>query len=245
MSTKIYNGLILRNSTLENALQLLSSRRQECIQKAINACAKVSAKLIAQQMDLSTNFSCVSKDKFSSFQAPFLSIERAMIDVLVKQHRNPKWDYSFEVCLLPWHEHVLALFYIENDIEYRKTLLSAGFEDYHYQDSTDKPSEISEQEWEMRRLAWEEALPIGTNPIDRGLSFSLVTWHDYLYDATSEERISANMPSESERRKSVARQLLSMELAITDSDLTAFELAEKVHELLPSRMQSVLILSEK
>jgi hypothetical protein len=45
--------------------------------------------------------------------------------------------------------------------------------DWHYQDSSDRPSHINAATWRLRRKQWEEALPGAGVPIDNGLSIRL------------------------------------------------------------------------
>jgi hypothetical protein len=49
--------------------------------------------------------------------------------------------------------------------------------DFHYQDQTDKPSIITEKQWENRSKTWDKILGATHTPIDSGLSLSLDTFN--------------------------------------------------------------------
>lgn len=52
MSTKIYNGLILRDSSVEQALKHLVSIKSQCVDAAEKAAAMVCAREMAYSVDL-------------------------------------------------------------------------------------------------------------------------------------------------------------------------------------------------
>nr|WP_154723805.1 hypothetical protein [Vibrio cyclitrophicus] len=161
--------------------------------------------------------------------------------VLVDGIRSTDWDFTFNVCLIPWGQHTLGLYYVENDIGYRQSLIDVGFQDYHYQNSTDKPHDVTDSEWRQRELAWESVLPGWTRPIERGLSYSVVDWDDYQSAVHSKSLIQENIPSQSIRRKRVAVRLTELELTASFPTLSAFEIVEKTRELYPDRIDDVLL----
>ncbi|HCH1893837.1 hypothetical protein [Vibrio parahaemolyticus] len=161
--------------------------------------------------------------------------------VLVDGIRSTDWDFTFNVCLIPWGQHTLGLYYVENDIGYRQSLMDVGFQDYHYQNSTDKPNDVTDSEWRQRELAWESVLPGWTRPIERGLSYSVVDWDDYQSAVHSKSLIQENIPSQSIRRKRVAVRLTELELTASFPTSSAFEIVEKTRELYPDRIDDVLL----
>lgn len=243
MSTKIYNGLILRHSSLEIALRKLSGFRSSCVEQAKIACAKVCAKKISFAADLSYNISLLKPDSQKPLDLPS-ELGEAKYDVLINGVRNTTWDFTFDLCLIPWRGHVLALFYIENDANYLNTLKEVGFNDFHYQNSTDQPSNISDSDWNERKLAWDEVLPQSSRPIDCGLLYQMVSWFDYEYVPTNRRIVRSNLPTEDVRRKSLAIRLIELELLIENPSATAFEIAEQAMKGFTARMSGINIMPE-
>lgn len=79
-------------------------------------------------------------------------------------------------------------------------------EDYHYQNSTDKPDKISSREWNKRLKDWDSTGILDNAPIDRMLSFNL---HTYIPDLfLSYELINKNINVRKKDRVDNLRLLL-------------------------------------
>lgn len=52
--------------------------------------------------------------------------------------------------------------------------LSYDFSDYHYQNQTDEPSHLSEQEWDERRKTWDAIMRHSDVPANAGLTFHIL-----------------------------------------------------------------------
>lgn len=178
MSTKIFNGLILRNSSLETALDTLKLMRQKCIPVMKAATAKQIAKRIALKNDMRENYILIEKKTEYVFASVLEEFHEAERTVKGRGTRNTTWDATFDICLIPDGRDILALSYFENNKEYTSLLEEAGFEDYSYQNSTDKPEVISENEWDERHARWNTALPRSTAPCEVGLTYSVIHWDD-------------------------------------------------------------------
>lgn len=76
------------------------------------------------------------------------------------QQRDPQYDFNFAISILPLKtcKEVLVLLYTE-----RKEMVAAferlpEIQEYHYQNSSDKPKNISEKKWNLRSDHWDDAL---------------------------------------------------------------------------------------
>lgn len=86
-------------------------------------------------------------------------------------------DLAISCSVFPLNGETLILLYSDNS-NATKFWEGLGFiEDYHYQNQTDPPEELSEQEWEKRKTDWD--LVLGGDgygrPVDFGYTF---TFHD-------------------------------------------------------------------
>lgn len=242
MSTKIYNGLILRDCSMEQAFKKLVSIKRRCVEAAEKAAASVCAREMAYSADLAANF-CKLGTREQPFKAWTLieKFQTAKISVLGKGVRNTEWDFTFDICLMPSGNDVLAIYYVEADLGYRETLLSVGFLDYSYQNSTDRPDDIPEAQWELRKAAWNAALPGRTAPRDAGLTYTVVSWDDYSLVFYNPSLIHSQIPDPELRKKRVATRLTELEVCSHPLKVALFEIVDLVHERAPLRQPDVIL----
>jgi hypothetical protein len=244
MSTKIYNGLILRNSTLEQALSKLIAMRPACVEAAKTYAARMVAKKMVFAEDFALNLCSIREAAESPFWRVFNAFSEAKVDVLGKGVRNTAWDSSFEVCLIPAGADLLALYYIENDHGYTEALRAAGFEDYHYQNSTDRPDSVSEEEWRAREEAWSRALPRRVAPGQAGLAYTVVSWDDFGDALLDRKLVEGCVPADDKRRRAVAVRLTEMEVGRNHPELGIWEQVKLIEAEAPLRCESVLLAEQ-
>lgn len=203
MSDKIYNGMILRNASLEDALEKGKRLREACLPKAAQGLHQEAAKHLALLADLKVND--VFDEGATYNQCVWDLIKEAKMRVLGKGIRSSDWDYSFELCFIPHKGDVLTLFFMENDAGFMDEMTALGFEDYHYQNQTDKPSECSEKEWNEREDVWRDSGMLDyMAPSDLGLSYSVINWHDISRHSIDPKAVEAVSLDDDKRRKAVA-----------------------------------------
>ncbi|HCF9660080.1 TPA: hypothetical protein NI776_001807 [Pseudomonas aeruginosa] len=210
MSIKIYNGLILRNASLEDALGRLKGIRAECVSIGQKFIAREVARRIALEKDLEANYCRIDKDSQSAFWAVHEEIQKAQVDVLGRGVRSVDWDATLSVCLIPSRGNVLALFYCEGALGYQEQLRAAGFDSYQYQNSTDRPDDISEEVWQERQDTWLQALPSRTRPLEVGLTCEIVSWDCLRIALYDQDLVASCAPSPEVRRREVAMRLTEL-----------------------------------
>ncbi|MGE8063716.1 hypothetical protein ACQKP2_00975, partial [Pseudomonas sp. NPDC089569] len=112
------------------------------------------------------------------FETPFCRLVGVLKHERAKTaggERSVDWDFTLSVCLIPWGDDLLALHYLENNPGFLEALKGIGFEDFHYQNSTDRPDSISELDWVERSATWASALDKGV-PASVGLTYEIVRW---------------------------------------------------------------------
>jgi len=252
MSTKIYNGLIFKDQTLNDVYQNLMKIKPSAKQHAQRNVLKNMCRLAANVMDEVTTAN--HSEGFTTERYYQEKAEWDRGDWCMHWHRQFREarksdtreymdiDFVFEIALFPHNNDVLAYWISESGAkEILDELASIGAEDYHYQNGTDKPEEISEDEWEVRCKAWRCVLP--TAPIDTGLIFSLVTWDDLrgsLYDLFKDPEL---WPTEEERKKAVAKNiaLFQVDNLPEYKDLSLFEKLDKSKEIFKSLIPNVVL----
>lgn len=118
-------------------------------------------------------------------------------------------DYRFSVTVAPYRGRFYGVHHGHREIAKRFLALS-GAEDYHYQDQSDEPEDVSARDWATRKHIWEqifEASPSWT-PSEVGSTFELIPQTPtFMYGERSDYE--AQMPALDETRFEVhARRFL-------------------------------------
>ncbi len=220
MSTKLWNGLILRNHSLEQAFNILKQLRAPCRRLMERTLVGRYAGAFVFDADLSLNFHEFDRPLLTKSRIGNLIYEAERNERLRDQRRSADWDLVLTVTLCPKGADVLALYRCWNDPGYAEALMQAGFEDYHYQDQTDCSADVTEEEWDQRRddlLACDDGYT--------GLNFDLITWGDIRHFGSS---ITASMmrealPGESYRRGCIASYLSDYDKGKPESLLGSYQ----------------------
>lgn len=249
MSSKVYNGWVLKDTTLETGLAICKALRDACLPKAQAAIAKEVAVELAVRADLKANGLEPEKDSIESLMDVWKVLQAAKEVVLGKNIRKPQWDYAFDLVLIPKDSDLLALVFMENDPGYEQAMTDLGFQDYHYQNQTDKPKDISEEDWEQRRKDWHDCgLLQYEAPNTLGFSFAVVNWND-LFNPVMDKALveeQARLLDPEKRRKRVALEMASETLNpwIQREKPKMSEILEKSRALIEEKQGSVR-LAEK
>lgn len=208
MSVRLWNGLILRNHSLEQAYDILKQVRQACLPLMQSALVARTAEVFVFEAELPLNFHEFKRPALALDDVPDLIFDAKCAVLPDNGRHSDDWDFSFKVSLFPKGPDVLALHHKWNNPGYVEALTQAGFDDYHYQDQTDCSASVTDEEWRQRRLDWES-----TRYGAHGLTFEVIEWSDvetYSYAITLRMLFGA-LPSEARRRERIARHLARCE----------------------------------
>ena len=163
MSTKLYNGIKFKSNNIREVLDQLMSIKDKANEIALDLLPDDRLALFITTNDL------LDKDKWD--------ISRELIDALSTSNSN-KWTFiprfHFSVVVYPTKEGDIYGYYFDSDKKEFHDLLKPLYTDFHYQNQTDPPSDVSEEEWEFRESKWDELLP-GDKFADSGLKYDIVT----------------------------------------------------------------------
>lgn len=193
MSTKIFNGYKIEGTlSAFEMMNLLHSLSKDCTEICKSIYNKEVSKLASMYLDSKIIFGeevaneCILREYEytpSFYRNNLYSCVRDLIEKHSKSNSvfQSTFDFKCEVKLFPLHDKILFLLYTEKQ-EYLNLF---GGEDemgrefdsckypiispYIYYNNTDKPETLTEEEWDIRRREWDEALKNDEN----GLKFSL------------------------------------------------------------------------
>jgi hypothetical protein len=171
MSIKVYNGYIFRNCDLNRAFSQLKSIQQESIQIAKNKMKNTFNKMLEAQK---------SDDKSSGLIAISNLVDN-MKTMAVKENKVVGIDYTCELVLIPNKKDILVLLYSVDNSLYQELFQKIELQEFYYFNNTDKPEDISDSHWNKREKYWKESgiFENGTTTAQKGVTFHLVSWHNY------------------------------------------------------------------
>lgn len=225
MSTKIYNGYRSKTiKTLEEALiyfkeffPIIEKVTEEIVWTSFSLQAsKIYDKITAQILDPTSDegiltFKAVYENESSANLLPI--ILRDYRKIVEKANNSSTKDADALECsvvFIPLKGRILVLYYGNTGPEYLEAFESlAEVEDYHYQNSTDKPNSISQKAWNKRKFDWNLALG-NSSGIRSGLTYELMnydlSWKSFSH---STEDMISKQPSLEYRKKFIVDLLIN------------------------------------
>lgn len=178
MSTKIYDAFIMVDDVslfeLKHRMQKLRDETHKIIQQEAH---KLIASDCAELVDLKAMGCKVYASPFSYSRTIISSAvntaEERYRKIKKTLRRDPEYDFSFEICIIPIKGKILLLPYTEkkellNLLERQKYL-----KPYGYWNNTDPDKSVSQKEWNQREKDWNAALPGIGIPADNGFTVQL------------------------------------------------------------------------
>lgn len=153
MSTKIYNAFYITPRPMDVLLTELRELRPKL--------ERVRNKIILGFWKSNENY----RANWSRISDRAREVQRTSI-------RDPLVDFSFDLTFFPRKDKIMVMTFTEHN-EYRKLLCDFfDAKDWHYQNQSDQPEEVSDAEWKQREKEWDEALPGAGIPSENGFSFT-------------------------------------------------------------------------
>lgn len=189
MSIKIYNGYKLPNWNLQELYVFSKALRKEVRELS----KKLATKKMAQKcigffdyMFLPDHHKelfpdikdYIEKGNNKSGSALFLAYQKMMeheFEIQVNHKKIPEYDFSFDLTVFPSKDGILAMLFAEHKAYVDMFKSIEGIELYPYWDNTDKPENITQEEWDKRRDEWLEAIGETGVPSLEGLTITCYT----------------------------------------------------------------------
>lgn len=205
MSIKLYNGIKFDETDFRKLHQQLIA--------AGFALREVVAEKIRHQilMEASRRF-----DKAVLTDTPvndvLLDATLAFRDEAEKCNRSSGksfYDYSFKVTVVPHGDAIYGIHHGRGDL-LGELMARVPFQDYHYQNQTDPPDDVTEFDWERRACVWGEVFRDSPSWVacDVGPEYALVPETPEFDYGTAEQFEKAMPLVDASRFPSIARQRL-------------------------------------
>ncbi len=215
MSTKIYNGYKLPRMTLDELYAFGQDfKKRICDQFQKEVCI-LQAEIATEVCDLKTlgykyNYEFESRDEKIEGRSLILAIVSLFMSQTKRaaesMRRDGIWDFSCNLILIPRKDHILALLYSQRE---SAAVIFQGMEgvvDYSYWDNTDRPDELTDEEWDARRDEWGEAFGgWKMTPAEAGMSIECPEIRGIEFGMS--EKILQAVPSLEERANRMAKRM--------------------------------------
>ena len=165
MSTKLYNGIKFKSNNIKEVLDQLISVKETAKQIAIDSISDKDLGLFITANNLLDN------------DAWYIANE--IKDAIASDNYN-RWKFKprlkFTVVVYPTTEGDIYGYYFDADKKEYNDLIEPFYTDFHYQNNSDRPSDITEEEWDFRREKWDELLK--DRFMDTGFTYEIVSGDD-------------------------------------------------------------------
>lgn len=165
MSTKIYNAYI----TDKNLSELLEEYKK-LVPEVEKLSDKLYYKTFTEQLvfkldkEENTDINKIINEKLNK-------ILEKLNESKLKNIRDVDYDFSSSCVCFPIENKTLIIYYAENNEILNLLTDNIYLKDYHYQNSTDKPNDVLENDWIERKLNWDLVLNNGI-PAHNGFVFT-------------------------------------------------------------------------
>lgn len=166
MSTKLYNGLVLAEHApdLQNVTRIVSKRLREVFNElSMPIVAQYVASIIDQESKRTQEMAGHLGSRLIHRARQLWVDTQNAEDPAFSSHDPLRFSMVFGEASDATGTRRLAYFFSGNRA-YEKALLEIAtehgpiFHDYHYQNQADQPDDVTEAEWERRRLDWDQLL---------------------------------------------------------------------------------------
>lgn len=236
MSIKIYDAFRYEG-TLDQVVRILGGLRPQVHAIARYGFTESVARLIEERIDsLCAAGKAPEKDFLWQVFQDLAEIEQQ----IARNIRLPRFDWSCQVVLIPAEGYCLGMVFAEQPALIERVLQTEGFCEYHYQNNTDRPDEISEQAWQARRDAWAAATEEFTHsPAAVGVTMDLANQYSPFPSAEdSAEELSVHWRSPRQRAISLIRDRVAEEVYIQKDEL--IKAGKSVFEYMEQRCRNIL-----
>lgn len=218
MSTKVYNGIIFKNfKTLDQALNWCVKKQPSLEKIAIRL---FEQKIIDEYFELIDNLS-IKNDKnelVKSFEKskednPYSFIVNKVREDVENAERSSSrsesfgLDFSSSIIFFNKNKKIIGYYIAEDKLLIGSILKDRQVSDYHYQNSTDRPKEISQKEWNQRKTIWN-SIDI---PRKEGLSFQFTSYKDLQYQAFPFDKMKSKFLTLDQRADNIAKVLINQQ----------------------------------
>ncbi len=235
MSTKIYGGRKINSTDLFYINSIIDKIRTEYFSQSKSIFIKTLSSFVVKDIidrisvEKDPILYSLSKYDFNLTKGHAYSIEdyldkiRFNLPCLIdeSQKRDFDWDFSYTISLYPTsNQCTLLIINSEQEELYKIISKMPEIKYYPYWDNTDRPENVSEEDWDKRSDEWDSVLSAGKigsiNFEIKNIDIYLPNFYHKMFDAIIE-----NQPSLEDRLRNVAKDSSLEEYIKSSKTLTS------------------------
>ncbi|WP_097006710.1 hypothetical protein [Lacrimispora amygdalina] len=241
MSIKIYNGYRFKScyslNELDNRVKFLRKKVKDILLAEYRewAIKKVYKDLDIYWFDKNTYIQSMNPEKKVYMIDEVKGPEDVMVNALWTIYNlfdevfereaalHSFLSFHSQIVLYPLSDKIIFQLFSKGSLAdnlIRKCLLEEDdIEEYCYWNNTDIPDELTEEEWALRALDWELALPIETVSIPSMSGFTVDLFSNYFFPISSTDIFKGDIvkPSVEDRTKSLFEYIKKNDEKLSDS----------------------------
>jgi len=201
MSTKIYNGyrLDLTLAQLEKKMKSfrveLADLAESLFQKLVMGIAVEMLDTIALKRRIDWYYAqYTTLDEFSAMGLTYLSAHERSRKAAESKLRDPDFDFSCEVVVLPHNKQLYALLFAENKELKSFWEYQSWVHPFYYWNNAEQPEDMTARVWRARGRLWDKILWNRGIPSLSGLTFTCYTTPASYWEVITKGNRVANIP---------------------------------------------------
>lgn len=161
MSLKVYNGIKFKSKNINEILGQLNSIKEQAVKNVIDY--YINNQIQIEEFILSKNFDesyvnkvadCIAEQKANNDTMNIFV--KTFKSSMAKEYVNWSDIYAnFIVHIIPYKGKYYG-HYVCGDVKENEKLLFQFVDEFHYQNQTDKPDDITTREWNKRAKVWDD-----------------------------------------------------------------------------------------
>ncbi len=155
MSTKIYTGIRFSTDNLNDVVNILQQFRSSLEYLIHDKTLTYLIKSAILKMDKDA-LSEQQTNKNNYFSDSFIELMDKQHNISINKKRHPDVDFKTSVTIFPHNGTFYGMVFTEQNEFYNLLLQYPIVEEYSYWNNTDKPNNITEDEWLMREDIWND-----------------------------------------------------------------------------------------
>jgi hypothetical protein len=219
MSKSIYG--VRLPGTMGDVFNQLHGLRPLVSRKAGRLLSHAVARIATDHHDRAVIFGSEDNNHLSR---AFVEVQERIAAISQTNIRDPEVDTSFDVVICDDGDHAVLMSFTEHDDWFSDLLSLPGANDFSFWDGADRPEDVTEKEWTLRRRTYDRILSRDPHGRPGGCGVSLV----FQPPASSPdpEQVLSQVPDIDSRATRIARQVLvsewSLERGVEDIDMAEF-----------------------
>ena len=172
---KIYNGIKFKSNDMQEIIKSLYDIREQAIKNSVEYAKSHPDDFVFTMVDNIDDAFKLNIDDFKTNRECQKKVQ-ASLEKRWRTSKDP--NFLFNVTIIPWDGEYYGCVY-DDQISENHALLKDIADDFYYQNQTDQPEDISDEEWQNRSQIWNDIFDVYFTPGEAGPTYEIVKSDDF------------------------------------------------------------------